>query len=94
MLCYDRAVIVELLVKAGCPLCEHMREELEEMREVVGFTLRLVDIATDPSLVARYRFDVPVVRVEGRELARHRIEDPGEFERNLQRLAAQHRGHE
>lgn len=84
-------MIVELYGRPGCHLCEKVREELLEMRETVEFTLREIDVSADPALLARYRYDVPVVVVDGEELARHRIADPGAFERTLERLAAARR---
>ena len=83
---------VELYGKRGCRLCDEVRAELLQMREVVEFTLHEIDIASDPALFARYRYDVPVVVVEGEEWARHRIEDPAAFEDRLERLAAARRG--
>lgn len=85
-------MLVELYSKPGCHLCDLVREELEEMREVVPFRLQEIDIRSDPALQALYRFDIPVVRVEGVEWARHRIEDPAGFEERLERLAASLQG--
>ena len=85
-------MIVELYGKQGCHLCDKVRADLEEMREVVEFVLREIDITADPALYARYRYDVPVVLVDGEEWARHRIVDPAAFEDRLERLAAATRG--
>jgi hypothetical protein len=85
-------MIVELYGKQGCHLCEKVRADLEEMREVVEFVLHEIDITSDPALYARYRYDVPVVLVDGEEWARHRIVDPAAFEDRLERLAAATRG--
>lgn len=85
-------MIVELYGKQGCHLCDKVRADLEEMREVVEFVLREIDITSDPALHARYRYDVPVVLVDGEEWARHRIVDPAAFEDRLERLAAATRG--
>ena len=85
-------MLVELYGKPGCHLCDEVRAELEEMRSVVEFTLREIDVTGDPALWARYRYDVPVVVVEGEEWARHRIVAPAAFEERLERLAATTRG--
>lgn len=85
-------MIVELYGKQGCHLCDKVRAALEEMGEVVEFTLREIDIRSNPALYERHRFDVPVVVVEGEEWARHRIVDPAAFEERLERLAAAMRG--
>lgn len=67
---------------------------LLELQEELGFELLSIDIREDPSLHERYRWDIPVVRVDGVEWARHRIE-PELFEgRLLKRIeeARQQRG--
>ncbi len=90
--CYDGgSMIVEFYGRQGCHLCDEVREELLGMREVVEFELREIDIRSDPALFARYRYDVPVVLVDGMEWARHRIVDPAGFEERLERQAAERR---
>lgn len=74
-------MLVELYGKKGCHLCEVAREILLELQEEAPFELREVDISADPALYARYRWDIPVIAVDGEEWARHRI-DP-ETERRL-----------
>lgn len=62
-----------LFSKPGCHLCEDLRRLLDELQPAYGFVVDEVDISADADLFARYRYDIPVLMREGRELARGRI---------------------
>ncbi len=64
---------VEIYSKADCPLCDEAKAVLLEVRERVPFELVEVDIEADPSLFARYRYDIPVVFIEGRKAFKHHL---------------------
>jgi glutaredoxin len=68
-------VTLTLYSKPGCHLCEDARATLEELRREHAFALDEIDITTDAELFARYRFDIPVLFRDGREVARGRITD-------------------
>jgi hypothetical protein len=52
----------------------------------VPFTLAEIDIQTDPALFERFRYDIPVVFINGNKAFKHRLEDK-ELERRLRREA-------
>lgn len=60
-----------LYTRQGCHLCE---EALAVLRRH-GLAPELVDIDTDPELLARYDACVPVVVIDGRERFRGRIDE-------------------
>lgn len=70
---------ITLYTRAGCHLCEAAEEVV---RSVAGDSadLRLVDIDSDAELLDRYTVRVPVVEVDGVEIA--------EFEVDPRQLAA------
>jgi len=39
----------------------------------VPLTLDIVDISTDPALMARYGLEIPVLLVDGRKAAKYRV---------------------
>lgn len=53
--------------KPGCPLCDDVRELLDEVAVDFVFTLEVRNILEDDALFARYRYRVPVVVIEGIE---------------------------
>jgi hypothetical protein len=76
----ETATTITLFAKAGCPLCDEARENLEELlarhdrRDDREITLVEVDIRRDDALFARYRFRIPVIAVDGVERLEGRIE--------------------
>jgi glutaredoxin len=79
---------VTLYTRAGCQLCEEAKSQMAPLLAEFGARLREVDIDADPQLCELYNFDVPVISLGGRKIAKHRI-DPHQFRRQLQE--AQHR---
>ena len=78
-------MIATLYSKPGCHLCEDVRAFLDELAPERGFTVDEINIETDSALFARYRYEIPVVLMDGREVARGKLD-----ERTL--LAALERG--
>jgi glutaredoxin len=68
-------VTLTLYSKPGCHLCDDLRVALEELAAERIFALKEIDITTDAALFARYRFDIPVLLRDGREVARGRVTD-------------------
>ena len=64
--------------KARCSLCDHALEVIEDVLDDlhgrVSATLERVDVRQDAALYERYRHDVPVLSVDGRDAFRHRID--------------------
>jgi hypothetical protein len=71
-------VHLTLYTKANCSLCERAWEATNEVRRSLegqlATTLTLVDITTDAALIAAYKYDVPVLLVEGRPAFRLRVD--------------------
>ena len=62
-----------LVGKPGCHLCERMREVVAPVAAELGLALEDRDLRLDPELDTLYRHDIPVLLLEGREVARHRV---------------------
>lgn len=62
-----------LYSKPGCPLCKEAKREIEEFAKECELTLEVVDITQDPLLWEKYRYEIPVLLVQGQEAARHHI---------------------
>lgn len=56
---------VRFYTKPGCHLCEHAEELLEMLAEECPLDLQTIDITEDLDLFDRYRYEIPVVAVEG-----------------------------
>lgn len=66
---------IVLYTKPGCHLCDDMRDQLEAALRGSVTAVQHVDIAGDLDVYMRYRYDIPVLLIDGREVARHRITD-------------------
>jgi glutaredoxin len=73
---------------AGCHLCTRALEQVRELRGELGFDLREVDIAGDPSLEAEYREWLPVVEIDGRRRFTYHVQ-PDAFRRAVARAATE-----
>jgi glutaredoxin len=75
---------VEIYSKAECSLCEEAKAVIEAVRRRLPFELVEHDIEADPELYQRFRYDVPVIFIDGRKAFKHRL-DPATFEARLRR---------
>ena len=79
---------VVLYTRPGCHLCEVARAVVETVTAQAGEAHREVDVRSDPELLAEHGARLPVVEVDGREVAHFRV-DP---DRLRAALAAPPRG--
>jgi hypothetical protein len=66
-------VTVTLYSKPGCHLCEPVEATIREAAEVASFHFERRNILEDTVVFERYKHAIPVVTVNGREVARHRL---------------------
>jgi glutaredoxin len=76
---------VILYTRPGCHLCAEARQEMLAAGCADAYDLAEVNIDADPTLAARYGWDIPVVAVNGVVTFKHRL-TAAEFRRELQRL--------
>ncbi len=62
-----------LLSKTNCPLCDEAKVAIEAFAQECEIELSVVDIAADKALWDKYKFDIPVLLIDGEEAARHHI---------------------
>lgn len=67
----DEAPKIELYTKEGCTLCDDAVAVLKQCTE--PHTLELVDITEDQEIFDAYKYDIPVLHVDGVYFAKHRI---------------------
>jgi glutaredoxin len=64
-----------LYTKPGCHLCEDMRDLLHAVLRGTGTAVSERNIALDLDDYERYKHDIPVLMIDGREVARHRMSE-------------------
>jgi hypothetical protein len=80
------ALVLTLVGKPDCHLCQDMKALVERVAPDFAATIVEKDVRDDPDLERRYVFEIPVLLVGPREIARHRI-DEAELRRRLAELA-------
>lgn len=70
------AARILVYTKPGCHLCDDMRDLIELVLRGSGVEMQERNIALDLDDYERYRHDIPVLTIDGREVARHRITEP------------------
>ena len=77
---------VILYTKPGCHLCDVMKAQMRAANCEELYSLEEVNIETDAELWARYRYEIPVLLVNGAETFRYRLKSE-EFKRAILRAA-------
>jgi hypothetical protein len=65
--------IVTVLGKPDCHLCHEVDAVIRQVATRRRFRLERLNILEDPSLFEEYQLAIPVVKVNGHEIARHRL---------------------
>jgi len=68
--------------RPGCHLCDEAKQAIESAQCMDEYTLEEIDIESDVELLRRYRYDIPVVTINGEEAFRHRLTSD-EFRRRI-----------
>ena len=69
--------------RPGCHLCDEAKHAIDSSGIPGRFTFEQVNIESDPELLRRYKYDIPVVTIDGVEAFRHRV-NAHEFQRLIQ----------
>jgi hypothetical protein len=59
--------------RPGCHLCDEMKAVVERVSRSVPLAIQEVDISGDPVLEGDYGLEIPVLLVDGKKTAKHRI---------------------
>lgn len=68
-------LVVTVYSRQGCTCCETAMAVLRPRQQAHGFRLDVVDVDTDPALVALYGESVPVVAVDGKVRFRGKVNE-------------------
>jgi hypothetical protein len=66
-------VVIILYTKPGCHLCEPVAKTIAAAADAREFDFVRRNILDDPADFERYKHAIPVVTVNGREIARYRL---------------------
>jgi glutaredoxin len=78
-------MIVRIYSKPHCCLCDEAKAVLERVRERIPFELVEEDVRANPDTFAAWRYDIPVVIIDGHLAFKLRLEE-AEVEAWLRRV--------
>ena len=73
---------VTIYSRPGCHLCDEARKVIQASGLDGEYTLEEINIESDPELLERYRYEIPVIAINGIEAFRHQL-TPDEFKKRL-----------
>jgi glutaredoxin len=65
--------LVVIYSRPGCHLCEEAKKIMKSAGCDGEYVLQEIDIETDANLQERYRYDIPVITVDGQKAFKHRL---------------------
>jgi glutaredoxin len=68
-------VRIEIYSRPGCHLCDEAKEVIERVRLRYPFSMRTINIETDPSLEREYGERIPVVFINGTRAFEFRVDE-------------------
>lgn len=66
---------VEIYSKPSCSLCDEAIDVVERVRARTPFELRIISILEDPAAMTAWRYDIPVVLIDGELAFKHRVDE-------------------
>ncbi len=66
--------MVEIYSRRRCPLCDEMHKEVETMLRGLPVEYRVRYIEDSEDLFSRFRYDIPVLAVDGEVVFIHRLD--------------------
>ena len=70
--------------RPGCHLCDEAKAAIQNAGCSERFSLEEINIESDDELLRKYKYDIPVVMIDGVEAFRHRVEIEA-FKQKLER---------
>jgi glutaredoxin len=71
---YSHKPHVIVYSRPGCHLCDEAKAVIEKSGISDRFTLEEINIESDPDLLRKYQYDIPVIMIDGVERFRHRLD--------------------
>lgn len=75
---------VTLYTKPGCHLCDEAKQEMLKAAIADQYTFEEINIEEDPAAYELYKYEIPVITIDGRKAFKYRLTSE-EFMRRIRR---------
>jgi glutaredoxin len=82
-------VQVSIYSKPGCHLCDEAKEAIRAAGCDDRIKLTEINIESDSELISKYRYDIPVISIDGVDTFMHRV-DAADFRAKILALSKHH----
>jgi glutaredoxin len=72
--------------RPGCHLCDEAKAAIMSAGCSDSFTVEEINIESDEELLRKYKYDIPVIAINGVEMFIHRV-DRDEFKTRIKRIS-------
>ena len=80
-------MLITLYTKPECSLCDDVLDVIKQVRARIEFDLEIRNILDDLADYEKYKHDIPVILLDGQEIARHHLTEAAlEFALSSRRL--------
>lgn len=66
-------ILIEIYSKDNCQLCDELKEVVKKVQSSFDFEIKEIDITKDSEVFEKYKYDIPVVHLNGKIAFKHRI---------------------
>jgi len=66
-------ILLEIYSKENCQLCDELKEIVKKVNKKIDFEIKEIDITKDVDIFEKYKYDIPVVHLNGIIAFKHRI---------------------
>ena len=70
--------------RPGCHLCDEAKTAIKNSNTSEHYVLEEINIESDKELLRKYKYDIPVIMIDGEEALRHRV-DTDQFKIRIRR---------
>jgi glutaredoxin len=81
----EPTIRIDIYSRPDCHLCDEAKEVIERVRCRFPFSIRVINIETDPELEKAYGEQIPVVFINGNKAFKYHV-DEAELERKVKKL--------
>ncbi|MBL7993751.1 glutaredoxin family protein [bacterium] len=80
---HSRKIVIEIFSKPQCHLCDDAKEVLINAKKYFDLEIVEINIEENREYFEKYRYDIPVIRINGRKAFKHKL-DAAQLKKRLE----------
>ncbi|MBL7959813.1 glutaredoxin family protein [bacterium] len=71
---YSNKIVIEIFSKPECHLCDEAKDALKKAKKYFNLEIIEINIEENQEYFEKYRYDIPVIRINGRKAFKHKLD--------------------